>query len=124
MKFPLHYRDALFILHRTSTPVAVHDLPLTKERVELAVTLWCDCVRDFLLKFKRCKTVTLLILYPWCCTSLLLFRLYKMNKLAVGWFLVSTRENGWFPLRKISMGSDRIGTKLNPRMGFCSSLNL
>ena len=34
-----------------------------------------------------------------------------------------------FPLRKISMGSDRIGTKLNPRMGFwyqlfCFSLNL
>ncbi len=25
---------------------------------------------------------------------------------------------GRFPLRKISMGSDRIGTKFNPRMGF------
>ncbi len=24
---------------------------------------------------------------------------------------------GWFPLRKISMGSDRIGKTLNPRMG-------
>ncbi len=43
MKFPLHYRDALLILHRTSTPVAVCNLPLTsEERVELAVTLWCE----------------------------------------------------------------------------------
>ncbi|CAB4011005.1 Hypothetical predicted protein [Paramuricea clavata] len=43
LKFPVHYRDALLILHRTPTPVAVCDLPLTsEERVELAVTLWCE----------------------------------------------------------------------------------
>ena len=43
MKFPLHFYDALLILHRSASPVAVADLPLTSEEcVELTVTLWCE----------------------------------------------------------------------------------
>ncbi len=31
---------------------------------------------------------------------------------------LAQESKGRFPLRKISIGSDRIGTKLKPRMGF------
>ncbi|XP_028413125.1 ribosomal oxygenase 2-like [Dendronephthya gigantea] len=43
IEFPLHYRDALLILYRSTAPVAVCNLPLTsEERVDLATTLWCE----------------------------------------------------------------------------------